>query len=198
MRWNGRKAWAYSSTAIVLLLCTLFVGMWYANERMFDEMETKNYMEAQPVQDVFEASLPEETNVSSIEEQRYWKGTLASIVLKSPNIWTACVWNLETGKQVPLYSLLAFSTEAEAREYILTSFITLINEEPDRYYHDAVNLLKGLVDQTGYYVTEDGLTLFFNPGILGPEEEGVVDVTITYQGNPELFSYNFQTGEKKQ
>ena len=218
MKWSKLIAWVLSWTAAVLLVCAPTAGSWYATQKSVEEVtrhaaarEKRNAAEEfqDPARRVTASAVPEApagdgavsagTEDGGIQEERYWRGELASVVLKSPEVWVASVWNTGTGKTVPLHELLNFPNRMETDEYLRTSFVTLIREEPDRYYSNAEDLVGELLGQTGYFITGDGggLTLFFNPGILGPEQEGVTEVTITYQGNPDLFRYDLQTGEKK-
>lgn len=216
MKWNKLMAWVLSWTAAVLFVCAPTAGSWYATQKSVEEVtrhaaarEKQSAAEefqaparraaAVPAADGAEPAVSAEADDGGIQEERYWRGELASVVLKSREVWVAGVWNTGTGKTVPLHELLNFSNRMETDEYLRTSFVTLIREEPDRYYSNAEDLVGELLGQTGYFITADGggLTLFFNAGILGPEQEGVTEVSITYQGNPELFRYDLQTGEKK-
>ena len=94
----------------------------------------------------------------------------------------AFISDLTTGDVLP-FSRYIGTDEAFGREYIIRVTDQMIAHYPEQFYTDAMDILRETVSLTDYYLTEEALILFYNPGILAPGALGLITLPIPY---PEL------------
>ena len=66
------------------------------------------------------------------------------------------------------------------RDYIVNVFSQLINLSPENYFSDAKEILPRTVSLESFYLTEEALVLYYNPGIIAPDAHGVISITVDY------------------
>lgn len=94
------------------------------------------------------------------------------------DITTLC-FDLLTGNEVDISAFLNV-TENEARSFVLDVFTQHIRINPKLYYNDALETLPDIIDLRSFYLTENGLMLYFNPDIITPSVMGIRDFTVPY------------------
>ena len=61
---------------------------------------------------------------------------------------------------------------------VLELFADKINAAPQDFYTDAAQHISDAVTQSGWYIAEDGVHFFVDPGILAPPEKGICEIVI--------------------
>ncbi len=116
----------------------------------------------------------------------YNKDKLLSMVCSDCNFagWThpnyimyAMTYNMETGKAVTLNELINLSG-ADIYNKVYEEFKKLIEEEPERFYHDASAGLKEALTELKWYLAEDGVHFFMNPYEIAPYAAGVIETVV--------------------
>lgn len=98
---------------------------------------------------------------------------------------TPLIFDLETGEQVKGKSLFAVSEE-QFGEIKLEAYKELIEQsEEGTYGEDALSIVEKTIDfDSGYYLTENGVTFYYDPYALAPYAAGYVEVTVPYEKLP--------------
>lgn len=98
---------------------------------------------------------------------------------------TPLIFDLETGEQVKGKSLFAVSQQ-QFGEIKINAYKELIEQsEKGIYWEDALSLVEKSIDfDGGYYLTEDGVTFYYDPYALAPYAAGYVEVTVPYEKLP--------------
>ncbi|MDO4531321.1 MAG: stalk domain-containing protein [Bacillota bacterium] len=89
-------------------------------------------------------------------------------------------YDLSVGKEIDLKHLVSDS-QSELETLWEASFGAMIDAEPDAFYKDAKSRLQKAMDEVGFYLTREGIAFYLAPGILAPEESGVISFEIDYQ-----------------
>lgn len=99
--------------------------------------------------------------------------------------WTSLIFDLETGEQVKGKSLFAVSEE-QFGEIKLEAYRELIEQsEEGTYGEDALSVVENSIDfDSGYYLTENGVTFYYDPYALAPYAAGFVEATVPYEKLP--------------
>ena len=99
--------------------------------------------------------------------------------------WTAVTYSMKTGQPLALWDIVPEGKQ-EIRDILQQGFLTLIHANPDGFYRDAESRLLEHLDGVGFYLTgqagqaEKGITFFLNPGVIAPEDAGVVAFSVDY------------------
>lgn len=98
---------------------------------------------------------------------------------------TAHIFDLETGEQVKGESLFDVSEE-QFRERKLEAYSELIaQDEEEIYWQNAISVVEENTDfDSGYYLTENGVTFYYEPYALAPYAAGYVEATVPYEKLP--------------
>ncbi len=94
------------------------------------------------------------------------------------DITTLC-FDLINGDEVDVSGFMNVG-EGTARSFILDIFSQHIKINPKLYYNDALETLPDIIDLKSFYLTENGVILYFNPDIITPSVMGVRDFTVPY------------------
>lgn len=99
--------------------------------------------------------------------------------------WISLIFDLETGEQVKGKSLFAVSEE-QFGEIKLEAYRELIEQsEEGTYGEDALSVVENSIDfDSGYYLTENGVTFYYDPYALAPYAAGFVEATVPYEKLP--------------
>lgn len=94
---------------------------------------------------------------------------------------TAVIYDMKAGKALTLNDLLN-GEQKDIDQLIHDGFAAQIKAKPEAFFEDAEKLLdKGIADKTyGYYLTEQGLTIFFQPYDIAPYAAGFQEYTIPF------------------
>lgn len=100
---------------------------------------------------------------------------------------TELIFNMETGEQVMGESLFDLSEE-EFQKIKIEAYRNLIeHSEEGEYWQDALSIVEKDMDfDSGYYLTEEGVTFYYHPYMLAPYAAGYVEVTVPYAELPLL------------
>lgn len=139
------------------------------------------YASAQRNNDYFSPWYYRQTNTVSVEDNRY-----ASILQETmffagtvEQTLTADTYSMTTGKELSLTDIVPDDPE-DLEESIRQGFLTLIAQKEDAFYSDAESRLAKNLDDTGFYLTEKGITFFMNPGILASRDAGVIGFSVAF------------------
>lgn len=119
-------------------------------------------------------------------EITYNRDKLISLILSDCNFagWThpdymmyAMTYNLETGKAVLLSELLNMS-EAAVYELVFDMFVKMIEQNPEKFYHDSLACLEEALSELKWYLAEDGVHFFINPYEIAPYAAGVIEAVL--------------------
>lgn len=92
----------------------------------------------------------------------------------------SATYDLETGKAKALSDLVSDS-EADLEALWLASFRAILEEKPDAFYADAEKRLEQNLEQVQFYLTKDGIVFYLSPGVLAPQEAGIVSFAVEYE-----------------
>jgi hypothetical protein len=97
---------------------------------------------------------------------------------------TAFTFDLLTGDLMNFAEYIG-KTDEFGRNYILTVFRQLISRAPADYYDDANEILTSALSSKSilyqYYLTENGVVLYFDAGTLSPKAHGTDSYTISFR-----------------
>ncbi len=118
----------------------------------------------------------------------YAEGRVVSIIFHvyqnsggadASNTVKAFTFDLTTGNVLSFSDYIG-KDQSFGTNYILTIFRQMIDQSPSDYYDDAKDILSSSVSLFDYYLTSDGVVLFFNPGVLSAKAHGVDSYTVAY------------------
>ena len=92
---------------------------------------------------------------------------------------TTVCFDLLTGNVVSLPEFMNVD-ENTAASFISDVFTQHIKINPNVYYKDALETLPDILDTKSFYLTENGVILYFNPNIITPSVNGVQEFTVPY------------------
>lgn len=97
---------------------------------------------------------------------------------------TPLIFWMETGEQVKGEELFALSEE-QFREIKLEAYKELFAQSEEDYWENALLIVEENTEfDSGYYLTEEGVTFYYEPYILAPYAAGYVEVTVPYEQLP--------------
>ncbi|MCB6366550.1 DUF3298 and DUF4163 domain-containing protein [Intestinibacillus massiliensis] len=95
---------------------------------------------------------------------------------------TAETWNLETGRPVPLSALFPARTDCEG--YILGQIKAQVARQPDQFFPDAAALAAQYFDPRRFYLTPQGVTVYYSLYEIAPHSSGIPAFRIPYDAGP--------------
>lgn len=96
----------------------------------------------------------------------------------SEDITTMC-FDLISGEEVDISNFMNIDRDS-ATGFLIDIFTQHIKINPGLYYNDALQTLPDIIDLKSFYLTENGLVLYFNPDIITPSVTGIRDFTVQY------------------
>ena len=95
--------------------------------------------------------------------------------------WIPYTFDLHTGEQLGL-SFFVANDEAEFKEIVTEQFVKMYDVDPLLYWDDAVESVRETVDfDSPFYLTEDGLVIYYGPYNLAPYAAGFVEIVVPYE-----------------
>lgn len=99
------------------------------------------------------------------------------------------VFDIASGEQLMLENLITLD-ESEFFTYAAAAFEDLIGQNPEEYWEDAIDTVYNTEGyQFLYYLTEEGLVLYYYPYELSYYARGFVEVLIPFDGHEEMFGF---------
>ncbi len=100
-------------------------------------------------------------------------------------------FDLASGNWLGLDDLIA-TDEATFGSYVTQGFQEIYDEYPEEYWEDAPLTVQNRTEyfyNMDYYLTEEGICIFFYPYDLASYARGFVEFTIPYEGNEWMFEF---------
>ncbi len=95
-----------------------------------------------------------------------------------PNtVVTSEVYDFTSGSVMDLSDITVISPN-QINKLAEEAFMAQIKAEPEKFLEDAKTTLSGALKDAGYYLTDDGLCVYFNPYVISPYVSGVVSVNL--------------------
>lgn len=93
--------------------------------------------------------------------------------------YSSYTYHLLTGEKLSAaYFLPDHKTEEEVKQYVAEVFNTAYNEDKERFYPDAPDILAQGKFNYGYYITEDDIVFYMNPYEIAPYVAGIQEVKV--------------------
>jgi hypothetical protein len=86
-------------------------------------------------------------------------------------------YNVETGKQITAPEILGES-EDEVKKQIASGFTKHFEQDPDKFFPDAIKDLAKLKFQYRFYLMGDNIVFYFNPYEIGPFASGILEYSM--------------------
>ncbi|GEM_PF-4782504 len=86
-------------------------------------------------------------------------------------------YNVETGQQITAPEILGESEE-EVKRQIANGFMKQFEEDPNKFFPDAVKDLANLKFEYRFYLKNDNIVFYFNPYELGPYVSGILEYSM--------------------
>ncbi len=102
-----------------------------------------------------------------------------SISEPSETVTTLC-FDLLNGDEVDI-SVFMNVESGVAEQFVYDVFAQHIKINPNQYYNDALETLSDIIDLNAFYLTENGVVLYFNPEIITPSVMGIRNFTVPYE-----------------
>lgn len=83
-------------------------------------------------------------------------------------------YNVETGKRITASEVLGESDE-EVKRQIANGFMRQYEEDPSKFFPDAIKELGQLKFEYRYYLMGDNIIFYFNPYEIGPYVSGILE-----------------------
>lgn len=101
------------------------------------------------------------------------------------DVWktTALCFDLTSGERLDLAAFLSKDADY-AKQYVVSAFSMLILSSPEEFYDNANELLPHLDYRYLFYLSETGLVLFVDSGVICPDAYGEQTVTVAYENLP--------------
>ncbi|MBD5545650.1 MAG: DUF4163 domain-containing protein [Lachnospiraceae bacterium] len=128
----------------------------------------------------YQVTLFDERYLSILAEGYEYAGGAHGMPFRIP-----LIFDLETGEQVKGKSLFAVSEE-QFMERKREAYRELIAQSDEgTYWEDALSLVEESTDfDSGYYLSENGVTFYYAPYALAPYAAGFVEATVPYEKLP--------------
>lgn len=97
--------------------------------------------------------------------------------------WIGYTFDLETGDRLALGDVIA-EDEAALKDIVTGYFEAAVqaNPDPGYYWSDAAETVRELTDlESSFYLTEKGITFYFEPYLLACFAAGIQEVTVPYE-----------------
>lgn len=147
----------------------------------YQEAAKDAYASAKRNNEYFSPWYYRQTNTVTTEDNRY-----ASIVQETmffagsvEQTLSATTYSMTTGKELALTDIVPDDPDT-LRKTIRQGYLALINQKPSAFYSDAQSRLDKNLDDSGFYLTKDGIAFFMNPGILAERDAGVIGFSVSY------------------
>lgn len=89
----------------------------------------------------------------------------------------AMTYDMNTGRLLEAWDIME-ETEAEIRKKVRMGFIELVMEKHNEFFTDAIEILDESPDKLCWFLKDDGVHFFINPGIIAPASYGVVEIIL--------------------
>ncbi|MBQ7160662.1 MAG: DUF3298 domain-containing protein [Clostridia bacterium] len=125
------------------------------------------------------------------------EGGLVSVVLKTDNYlggtedeyaYKAINFDLNSGKQLTLGDMFAVEKDTYV-PFIKSLILKRMRNEPTKYYSTDDKALDEAFDETHFYITSNGITVYFNEYDIAPSAEGVPTFDLSYADLAQLMAY---------
>lgn len=91
-------------------------------------------------------------------------------------------WDLQKGRRITAYEL--FSPDVAAKEYILNTIYGIVSAQikngDDIYFDNFQENIEKSLNLNNFYLTENGIVLYFQQYEIGPYSSGIIEFTIPY------------------
>lgn len=84
-----------------------------------------------------------------------------------------------SGKKLEISDVVGDSN-SEIEEFLLTSFLALAEESPNKFNDDVEDDIEDHLEDVTFYVTDDAIGFLMPSGLIAPENSGVIGFEITY------------------
>ena len=121
----------------------------------------------------YRASGEKDDFASIVLEERSSTGSSEEVSL------TTHTYFMKDGTEAYLADIIPDSQE-DVKSLIVSGFSALIDAEPNGFYGNAKENISTYIAQTGFYLTQDGIVFYLNPGIIAEEFAGVVAFSVPY------------------
>lgn len=92
-------------------------------------------------------------------------------------------WELNRGTEIPLYAY--FKPGTDYRQILTDEIIKQANsnlaKNPGIYFEDYRDLIISNFDENSYYLTQDGIVIYYQQYYIAPYSTGIVEFTIPYE-----------------
>lgn len=113
-----------------------------------------------------------------------WKASYYSGGAHDSTIATGWVFDAETGERL---SLADVTGDYDALSQLLTDRVTAqIEADSDRYFPQAAEQIPQLLEDGGWYFSDEGLVLVAAPELLAPYAAGTLEFTVPYEDLQDL------------
>ncbi len=94
--------------------------------------------------------------------------------------WEGYTFDLHTGQRLLLSDLIE-NSEEELKEIVVRYFDDYLSQAPERFWEDALKIVEESTSLSSrFYLTEEGITFYFEPYALASYADGFQEVTIPY------------------
>lgn len=146
----------------------------FYNEVLLNEPEMKSTNLPFEVTQKFDIPYDNNDIISMVMMTYWWTGGA------HPNsIKTSVTYDLKNGKELKLTDIFNKS-QSEINAMIIEAFTEQINENPDGYFNDSAELVKEEIENVGFYLSDEGITFYFNPYAIAPYVAGYPSVTLSF------------------
>ena len=121
----------------------------------------------------YRASGEKDDFASIVLEERSFTGGSEEVSI------TTHTYFMKDGTEAYLADIIPDSQE-DVKSLIVSGFSALIDAEPNGFYGNAKENISTYIAQTGFYLTQDGIVFYLNPGIIAEEFAGVVAFSVPY------------------
>lgn len=95
-------------------------------------------------------------------------------------------YDLDKGEAQKASDLMIW-TDRQIKQYIASTISKTANKTPDSFFMEEVEKLGQLKFPLQFYLAKEGIVFFFNPYEIAPYVAGVIETSILYEGNENLF-----------
>ena len=94
----------------------------------------------------------------------------------------AQTWDIQTGERIRLCALFPMRTDCEG--YLLQQIQEQISRRPNEFFEDAGQLAVQYFDPERFYLTSDGIEIYYGQYEIAPYSSGMPTFTIPYDADP--------------
>lgn len=96
---------------------------------------------------------------------------------------SSSTWELNRGTEIPLYAY--FKPGTDYKQMLLDEITKQANnnlaKNPGIYFEDYKDLISSNFDENSYYLTQDGLVIYYQQYNIAPYSTGIVEFVIPYE-----------------